>query len=111
MDKILYTILIIGGLFMEDKKEELTEVIKEEIVEDKKEAPELKDEIIEEPKEESKEETLSLSNDEKENNEVIIEDKKSKVPLIIILSVLLVLDLLALAIYMIGIDKVLNFIK
>lgn len=111
MDKILYTILIIGGLFMEDKKEELTEVIKEEIVEDKKEAPELKDEIIEESKEESKEETLSLSNDEKENNEVIIEDKKSKVPLIIILSVLLVLDLLALAIYMIGIDKVLNFIK
>lgn len=96
---------------MEDKKEELTEVIKEEIVEDKKEAPELKDEIIEESKEESKEETLSLSNDEKENNEVIIEDKKSKVPLIIILSVLLVLDLLALAIYMIGIDKVLNFIK
>lgn len=36
---------------------------------------------------------------------------KSKTPLLIILSILLVLDIAALIIYIIGIDKVLNFIK
>ncbi len=36
---------------------------------------------------------------------------KSKAPAIIILSVLLVIDVAALVIYMIGIDKVISFIK
>lgn len=36
---------------------------------------------------------------------------KSKAPAIVILSVLLVLDIAALVIYMIGIDKVISFIK
>lgn len=37
--------------------------------------------------------------------------KKSKMPLIILLSILLVIDVAALVIYIIGIDKVLGFIK
>lgn len=37
--------------------------------------------------------------------------KKSKMPLIILLSILLVIDIAALVIYIIGIDKVLGFIK
>ena len=37
--------------------------------------------------------------------------KKSKVPLLVILSILLVLDIAALVIYLIGIEKVLSFIK
>ena len=36
---------------------------------------------------------------------------KNKVPIIIILSILLVLDIAALVIYLIGIDKVVSFIK
>lgn len=37
--------------------------------------------------------------------------KKSKTPVIIILSVLLVLDIAALVVYIIGIEKVISFIK
>ena len=36
---------------------------------------------------------------------------KSKVPILVILSILLVIDIAALVIYIIGIDKVLSFIK
>ncbi len=51
------------------------------------------------------------SNDE--NQEVVTEElpKKNKIPLIVLLSVLLVLDIAALVIYMIGIEKVISFIK
>lgn len=37
--------------------------------------------------------------------------KKSKAPLLVILSILLILDIAALVIYLIGIEKVLSFIK
>ncbi len=37
--------------------------------------------------------------------------KKKKAPLIILLSILLIIDVAALAIYIIGIDKILSFIK
>ncbi len=37
--------------------------------------------------------------------------KKSKTPLIVLLSILLVLDVAALVIYLIGFDKVFSFIK
>ena len=52
-----------------------------------------------------------------DNEELIVppageyEPSKSKTPLLIILSFLLVLDIAALVIYIIGIDKVLSFIK
>lgn len=51
------------------------------------------------------------SNDE--NQDVVTEEmpKKNKTPLIVLLSVLLVLDIAALVIYMIGIEKVISFIK
>lgn len=48
-----------------------------------------------------------LNNQEKE----VVKEKKSKAPLIVILSILLALDIAALVIYIIGIDKVLGFIK
>ena len=50
------------------------------------------------------------SNDE--NQDVVTEEmpKKNKTPLIVLLSVLLVLDIAALVIYMIGIEKVISFI-
>lgn len=48
-----------------------------------------------------------------ENKEVAPEElpKKNKTPLIVLLSVLLVLDIAALVIYIIGIEKVISFIK
>ncbi len=61
---------------------------------------------------------LSLNKENKdgdkiENNEEssIEKQKKSKVPLIIFLSILLIIDIAALVIYLIGIEKVLVFIK
>ena len=46
------------------------------------------------------------------STEVISEvKKKKKAPLIVLLVILLILDIAALVIYIIGIDKVLSFIK
>ncbi len=52
-------------------------------------------------------------NEEKQIVEENVEEtpKKNKTPLIVLLSILLVLDIAALVIYMIGIDKVISFIK
>lgn len=47
---------------------------------------------------------------EETENEVILPSRNKK-PIIIILSILLVLDIAALVIYLIGIDKVISFIK
>lgn len=50
--------------------------------------------------------------DEEETNEEVKElPSKSKAPAIVMLSILLVLDIAALVIYMIGLDKVISFIK
>lgn len=46
-----------------------------------------------------------------EEQQFIVEPKKSKAPLLVFLIILLVLDIAALVIYIIGIDKVLGFIK
>lgn len=56
------------------------------------------------------------SNDEQKDYETVEQNlnekpKKNNVPLIIFLSVLLVIDIAALVIYIIGIEKVLSFIK
>ena len=65
---------------------------------------------------ESSDLSLNIENkdvDKIENNEEssIEKQKKSKVPLIIFLSILLIIDIAALVIYLIGIEKVLVFIK
>lgn len=44
-------------------------------------------------------------------NESLNEKKKSKAPLIILLSILLFIDIVALIIYIIGVDKIISFIK
>lgn len=44
-------------------------------------------------------------------NESLNEKKMNKTPIIILLSILLLLDILALIIYIIGVDKVISFIK
>ncbi len=49
--------------------------------------------------------------EEKTNEEVNQLPSKSKTPAIVILSILLILDIAALVIYMIGLDKVISFIK
>ena len=87
---------------------------------------EIKDEIVEEINEEEietvSEETITFEpiKDEKpetetsENDALVSNDYKSnkgKTALIIFLVILLVLDVAALIIYIIGIDKILDFIK
>lgn len=44
-------------------------------------------------------------------NESLNEKKMNKTPIIILLSIFLLLDILALIIYIIGVDKVISFIK
>ena len=44
-------------------------------------------------------------------NESLNEKKRSKAPLIILLSILLFIDIVALIIYIIGVDKIISFIK
>ena len=66
------------------------------------------EEVKDNTSEESKEETPEENND---TDSTEPEKKKNKAPLIILLSILLVLDIAALVIYIIGIDKVFSFIK
>lgn len=54
-----------------------------------------------------KDDTSKESNKE----EAVVTPKKRKAPLIILLSILLVIDVAALVIYIIGVDKILSFIK
>ena len=91
-----------------ENKEEVIEEIKEEAIEES--SIKTEDVIVE---------NISL-NDNNDNTEVITdkeaeilkeEEKKKKMPLIILLSVLLALDIAFLVIYLIGIDKVLGFVK
>ncbi len=58
-------------------------------------------------------EELVIEDDVKLDNETSqeIPVKKNKAPLIILLSILLILDIMALVVYIIGIDKVISFIK
>ena len=62
--------------------------------------------------EKDSEEKIEEINDSSENDSnVDIAPKKKKLPIIILLSIFLVLDISVLVIYLIGIDKVFSFIK
>ena len=70
---------------------------------------------IEEIKEDEQEENEEVLTEEgvKDPIELLIEqdNKRKKIIIIIILSILLILDIAALVIYLIGIDKVISFIR
>lgn len=88
---------------VEDNPKVLEENAETVVLEDEKSE---QDEAINpslEQKEEKDYETVEQSLEEK--------PKKSKISLIVLLSILLVIDVAALVIYIIGIDKVLGFIK
>lgn len=108
--------------------EEIDDTSKKEEVSGEKEndTPNLDEPVIEEPiignditienetkleDEEVKEEKVEEKSTEKEDNNQVVEPKKNKAPLIVLLSILLVLDIAALVIYIIGIEKVISFIK
>ena len=69
------------------------------------------DEIEEIKDDETKEEVIT--EEDKTPLDILIErdNKRNKIIIIIVLSVLLALDIAALVIYLIGIDKVISFIK
>ncbi len=85
--------------------------------------PIIKDEVVPEEvskslddKEDLKEENKPDENNQNsidENKEVDLQDlpKKSKAPILVLLSILLALDIAALVIYIIGVEKVISFIK
>lgn len=94
----------------------------EEILEELEETEEKqKPSFDDESKEEQSIPTDAISSEPNEETQVVSDEvlskveeytkSKSKVPIIVVLSILLVLDIAALVIYLIGIDKVLSFIK
>ena len=111
----------------EDVLEEIEDIV--EIEESPKEAiklPEIKDVsneeeaisddvILEDVSNDSKDASVdtNVENETKEDNSYLITDNenKKKIPIIVLLSILLVIDIAALVIYLIGIEKVVSFIK
>ena len=81
---------------------------KEDLKEDTQ-ANDQKTEVKEEEK--NKEESVKIENENNNQEEITKMPKSKKVPLLILLFVLLILDIAALVIYIIGIDKVFSFIK
>lgn len=70
------------------------------------------DEQLADKKQDKKEEIAPEQKEEIPQEEQVKEtQKKNKAPLIVLLSILLVLDIAALVIYIIGIEKVISFIK
>lgn len=70
------------------------------------------DEQLADKKQDKKEEIAPEQKEEIPQEEQLKEtQKKNKAPLIVLLSILLVLDIAALVIYIIGIEKVISFIK
>lgn len=70
------------------------------------------DEQLADKKQDKKEEIAPEQKEEIPQEEQVKETpKKNKAPLIVLLSILLVLDIAALVIYIIGIEKVISFIK
>ena len=126
---------------MEDKKEEKVDVKNEDVLEDIEDIEEIEEISKEDGKASEVEavsnEETSISNqsilkdDSEDNNSEdannisdgetkINEDNPSlstikkdgkKVPIIVLLSILLVIDIAALVIYLIGVEKVISFIK
>ena len=114
MDEQLEMIEEIEELSVEEpknKESEQAEPPKEEI---KTEVPQVKEEIkeLEEPKvEEKTNELVQTEGIKEETKEVKQKSNKGKNILTIILAILLFIDLAALIIYLIGIEKVLSFVK
>lgn len=108
---------------MEDKKEEKVDVKNEDVLEDIEDIEEIDEtpkddkssEVILNDKIQDKEtETEKKLDEHKEidfNNEDNKSSKKSKTLIIVLLSILLFLDIMALVIYLVGIEKIINFIK
>lgn len=124
---------------MEDKKEEKVDVKNEDVIEDIEDIEEIEetpkendesskintasneeelvsdDVILEDTSNNDNSETDSKTSDAEEtlDNEVLNAEKKNnkKIPIIVLLSILLVIDIAALVIYLIGIEKVISFIK
>lgn len=113
---------------MEDIKQEKKEEKKDEVLEDIEEIEEIEDTPKEDEikNDESNTENVSENNSDKVDNNISLEktevisdnslistEKKSnkKVLIITLLSILLAIDVAALVIYLIGIEKVISFIK
>lgn len=113
---------------MEDIKQEKKEEKKDEVLEDIEEIEEIEDTPKEDEikNDESNTENVSENNSDKvdnnkglekteviSDNSLISTEKKSnkKVLIITLLSILLAIDVAALVIYLIGIEKVISFIK
>ena len=111
---------------MEDKKEEEVDAKNEDVLEDIEDIEEIEeapkeeelandDVILEDASKNDNGETDSKISDAEEtlDNAALNAEKKNnkKVPIIVLLSVLLVIDIAALVIYLIGIEKVISFIK
>lgn len=72
----------------------------------------IKDEQVKDESQDKQEEiALEQKEETSPKKEVEKTPKKNKAPLIVLLSILLFLDIAALVIYMIGIEKVISFIK
>lgn len=111
-----------GGMTMDTKEEVIEEISDINVVDDKKDEQNIVDDKSNTSENLSEvtnnNEVLETSateevveNKEDANKEVIEVPKKRKVFLIVLLSIFLLLDIAALVIYIVGIDKVLGFIK
>lgn len=89
----------------EAKQEALETPVKEEVVETVSEQSNEMEDISEEPSKETE------VKEEVEQETLAPVPKKNKTPIIVLLSILLVIDIAALVIYIIGVDKILSFIK
>ena len=95
--------------------EELEEIVDESTVDESNKTNEENDktavieDIVEEPLDKQE------SNDKEKQYEMVDQSlnqkKKSKAPIIVLLSIFLIIDIAALVIYIIGVDKVIEFIK
>lgn len=102
----------------EEMIEDITEV--EEAVPTSNEQTNSNEVVTEQVINDSTNEVIADNNSSAENVDILSESapqqqvetkKKSKAPALIILFILLILDIAAIAIYIIGIDKVISFIK
>ena len=94
--------------------EELEEIVDESTVDESNKTIE---DIVEEPlnRQESNDDSNKISDDKEKQYEMVDQSlnqkKKSKAPIIVLLSIFLIIDIAALVIYIIGVDKVIEFIK
>ncbi len=103
--------------------EELEEIVDESTVDESNKTNEENDktavieDIVEEPlnRQESNDDSNKISDDKEKQYEMVDQSlnqkKKSKAPIIVLLSIFLIIDIAALVIYIIGVDKVIEFIK